>query len=153
VSDPPDGRSQRSGWRAGDEHGGPSGPGNEPLVYERYVIDWEWKNYLGCLWLPGLFVIISVAQWLSAVGVRRTAVQLTALAAVFALFFVFGLIDVSGYRWDWRRALIWLWLPGWVVLMIVSTALHLSEMLTIAATGALALSFWLYSRSRRQGDV
>jgi hypothetical protein len=153
VGDQPDEDSQlHAGWRAGDQPGGPSGPGNEPLVYERYIIDWEWKNYLGCLWVPGLVMIIFVAQWLIGVGVAHITVQLIALAALFGLFLAFGLIDLSGYRWDWRRGLIWLWLPCWVGLMIIATVLHLSGVVTIAGTVALVGSFWLYSRSGKHSD-
>jgi len=153
MNDRPDERTRHSGWRAGDEPGGPSGPGNEPLVYERYLLDWEWKNYLGCLWLPSLVMIIFVSQWLSAMGVAQAVVQWTALAAVFGTFLVFGLIDLSGYHWDWRRALIWLWLPGWAVLWISASVLHLAGLVTLASTGVLAVAFWLFSRSKRRGDV
>ncbi len=122
MGEEPDERSEpHSGWSAEDEPRGPSGPGNEPLVYERYLLDWEWKNYLGCLWIPALFLIIVMGQWLIQLGVTQGIVQLVALAAVFAVFLVFGLIDLSGYRWNWTRALIWLWLPGFFVLMIIAT--------------------------------
>ena len=149
MSNSPDGHGRHTGWRAEDEPGGRSGPGSEPLVYERYLLDWEWRNYLGCLWLPGLLLIISVSQWWSALGVPQVVVQVTALAAVLALFFAFALIDLSRDRWDWRGALIRLWLPGWIVLLIIATAIHLTGQLTIAATGALALAFLLYTRSQR----
>lgn len=140
------------GWRAGDELAGPSGPGSEPLVYERYVVGWEWKNYLGCFWLPGLLAIIFLSQWLSQVGLARAAVQLVALAAVFCLFLVFGLIDLSGHGWNWRKALIWLWLPGWITLMAVATLLKVNGAITIVLVVVLAGAFWLYSRSGKQLD-
>jgi hypothetical protein len=153
LSDQPDEDDlPHPGWRYGDERGGPSGPGGEPLVYERYGLDWDWKNYLGCLWLPGLLAILFVSQQLSQVGLSRTAVQLIALAAVFGLFLVFGLIDLSGRRWNWRKALIWLWLPGWIALMAVATLLQVNGAITIAAVVVLAGAFWLYSRSGRQLD-
>jgi hypothetical protein len=121
-------------------------------VYERYVVAWEWKNYLGCFWLPGLVAVLFVSQWLSQVGLSRTFVQLIALAAVFGLFLVFGLIDLSGHRWNWRKALIWLWLPGWIALMTVATALHVDGGVTIAAVVVLAGAFWLYARSGKHLD-
>jgi hypothetical protein len=153
LGDQPDEhREAPSGWRAGDQPGGPSGPGNEPLVYQRYLLDWEWKNYLGCLWIPALFLIIVISQWLAQIGVHQGLVQLVGVAAVFGVFLSFGLIDLSGYRRDWRRALIWLWLPGWVVLMIIATWLGASGIITIAATIAFLVTFWLYSRSGRHLD-
>jgi hypothetical protein len=111
------------------------------------MLDWEWKNYLGFLWLPGLVMIIFIGQWLIGLGVPQIIVQLLALAAVFSLFIAFGLIDLSGYRWDWRRSLIWLWLPGWVVLMIIATLLHLSGVVSIVATAALIGAFCVYART------
>jgi len=154
LSDRPDDHDrQHPGWHAGDELAGPSGPGNEPLVYERYVLDWEWRNYLGCFWLPGLVAVLFVSQRLSQMGVARAAVQLIALAAVFGLFLVFGLIDLSGHRWNWRKALIWLWLPGWIALMTVATVLHVNGAETIAAVVILAGAFLLYSRSYKRPDV
>jgi hypothetical protein len=153
LGDQPDEhRRPDSGWRAGDEPGGPSGPGNEPLVYQRYLLDWEWKNYLGCLWIPALYLIIVISQRLIQMGVRQGLVQLVALTLVFGVFLCFGLIDLSGYRWNWRRALVWLWLPGWVVLMIVSTWLGASGLITIAVTIAFFVAFWLYSRSGKRLD-
>ena len=78
--------------------------------------------------------------------------QLIALAAVFGLFLVFGLIDLSGHRWNWRKALIWLWLPAWIALMTVATALHVDGGVTIAAVVVLAGAFWLYARSGKHLD-
>jgi len=79
-------------------------------------------------------------------------VQLIALDAVFGLFLVFRLIDLSGHRWNWRKALIWLWLPGWIALMTVATALHVDGGVTIAAVVVLAGAFWLHARSGKHLD-
>jgi hypothetical protein len=98
-------------------------------------------------------MIIFVSQWLSAMRVAQAVVQWTALASLFGIFLVFGLIDLSGYHWDWRRALIWLWLPGWAVLWITATELHVTGLVTLAATGVLAVAFWRFSRSKRRRDV
>ncbi len=78
--------------------------------------------------------------------------QLIALAAVFSLFLVFGLIDLSGHRWNWRKALIWLWLPGSIALMTIATVLHVNGAVTIAAVVVLAVAFWLYARSGKHLD-
>jgi hypothetical protein len=48
------------------------------IAYNR---TWEWRDAMGCLWLPGLFVILSVAIWLGSLGAPALLLQVGTIAA------------------------------------------------------------------------
>jgi hypothetical protein len=60
------------------------------IAYNR---SWEWRDALGCLWLPGLFVILSLAIWLGARGVPAPALQIGTVAAMVGLLVAFWRIS------------------------------------------------------------
>jgi hypothetical protein len=62
------------------------------IAYNR---TWNWRDGLGCLWLPGLFVILSVAVWLGGRGVPTFPLQLGTVAAMIGLLIAFWRISRS----------------------------------------------------------
>jgi len=73
---------------------------DEPVGRDRggniaYNRSWEWRDALGCLWLPGLFAILSVAIGLGALGVPPLALQVGTAAAMIALLIAFWRISRS----------------------------------------------------------
>jgi hypothetical protein len=138
----------------------------EPLVYERYGLPppllqpmligyqppwagdrrWEWKEYLGVLWLPWLLVVLLVSQWLSDRGIAAIAVQVTAVAACFGLYLAQALVDLSGKHWAWRKGLVWLWPPVLVALAIIAGWLDLTAVATLAGLAAVLACFRLITR-------
>jgi hypothetical protein len=65
---------------------------DNPIAYNR---TWNWRDALGCLWLPGLLVIISIAIWLGYLGVPALFLQLGTVAAMIALLVAFWRISSS----------------------------------------------------------
>jgi hypothetical protein len=66
---------------------------DNPIAYNR---TWAWRDGLGCFWLPGLLVILSIAVWLGAVGVPALLLQLGTVAAMIGLLIAFWRISRSG---------------------------------------------------------
>jgi len=62
------------------------------IAYNR---TWEWRDALGCLWLPGLFVILSVAIWLASRGTPALLLQVGTVAAMVGLLITFWRIARS----------------------------------------------------------
>jgi hypothetical protein len=62
------------------------------IAYNR---TWEWRDALGCLWLPGLFVILSVAILLGRLGVPALLLQIGTVAAIIGLLISFWRISRS----------------------------------------------------------
>jgi len=60
------------------------------IAYNR---TWEWRDALGCLWLPGLFVILSVAIWLGSLGAPALLLQVGTIAAMIGLLIAFWRIS------------------------------------------------------------
>jgi hypothetical protein len=79
-----------------DQRGDPVGQDRGGSV--AYNRSWEWRDALGCLWLPGLFVILSVAIGLGALGVPRLALQVGTAAAMIAMLIAFWRISRSGTK-------------------------------------------------------
>ncbi len=69
-------------------------------VGDRYNLshdrDFEWRDALGCLWLPGLGVIISVAIWLGQVGVPTVPLQVGTVVALVGFGIAMWRIGRSG---------------------------------------------------------
>ena len=89
-----------AGWRADNEAGSSpnreSRRGLESFLGERYARTWEWRDSLGCLWIPGLIVILSILIWLGDKGIAGIALLLLAGVAIIGLFAAFSLIARSG---------------------------------------------------------
>ena len=77
----------------------PSGPLGF-FVGDRYNVGhdrtFEWRDALGCVWLPGLIVILSIAIWLGQVGVPTAPLQVGTVVALIGLGIALWLIGRSG---------------------------------------------------------
>ena len=53
----------------------------------------EWRDALGCLWLPAFVAVLSIAIWLGQAGVPMVPLQVGTVAAIIGLGIAFWLIQ------------------------------------------------------------